>query len=36
MTRSHSVNRREFLQTTSAGALAISAGVFTGRAVCER
>ena len=30
MTRSQSVNRREFLQTTSAGAVAISAGVFTG------
>ena len=32
MTRSQTVNRRDFLQTTSAGALAISTGVFTGGA----
>ncbi len=30
MTRSQQVNRREFLQTTSAGAVAVSTGVFTG------
>lgn len=30
MTRSRNVNRRDFLRTTSAGAVAVSAGVFTG------
>ena len=33
MTRSKTLDRRDFLQTTSAGALAISAGVFTGGAI---